>query len=181
MKWPFTFAEFLRSPSLWLTTGVGSGLSGFAPGTFGTLAALPAAYGLMHCGLTLQITLTLLTFALGTFASQQVVKKWRIDDPGFIVIDEWVGLFITVILATLIVKLFPQTKAPNGLFWTGAFAWFRLFDIWKPWPVSWADKHVKGGFGVMLDDTFAGMWAALALCVTLWLYGVLLPSTAFAP
>jgi phosphatidylglycerophosphatase A len=178
MSQPITFADFLRSPSLWLTTGLGSGLSAVAPGTFGTLAALPAAYGLLHCGLALQITLTLLTFAVGTLASQYVVKKWRIDDPGFIVIDEWVGLFITVILATFVVKFFSLTSAPNWLFWSAAFGWFRLFDIWKPWPVSWADKHVKGGFGVMLDDIFAGMWAALALCVTLWLYGVLIPSTA---
>ena len=81
----------------------------------------------------------------------------RGKDPGCIVIDEFVGQW----LALLPLLLWPR---PSAVLWTGVgFALFRAFDVLKPWPVSWADRSVKGGVGVMLDDLLAGALAALLL------------------
>ena len=85
-----------------------------------------------------------LAFALGVWASDVVIERLRIEDPGVIVWDEFVGQWIA---------LLPLVIAPRG--WSCivlGFALFRVFDIWKPWPVSWADRRVKGGLGVMTSS-----------------------------
>jgi phosphatidylglycerophosphatase A len=87
------------------------------------------------------------------------VRKLRVADPAYAVWDEFVGLWIA---------LTPLVGMPGSWAWIIAgFILFRIFDIWKPWPVSWADRNVEGGLGVMLDDVIAGLYAAIVLAVML--------------
>ncbi|MFN4289984.1 MAG: phosphatidylglycerophosphatase A [Permianibacter sp.] len=137
----------------WLAVGFGSGLAPKAPGTFGTLAALPLVV-LAWASLPplVYVLLTLPLFALGCSACNRTARDFGVKDPGAIVIDEWVGLWA-------------------GAWWL-PFHWlnvlllfvlFRLFDIAKPWPVSWADRRGEGGIGIMLDDLLAGLMACAVL------------------
>ncbi|MBX3699251.1 MAG: phosphatidylglycerophosphatase A [Dokdonella sp.] len=152
----------LGHPAGWIASGFGSGLSRYAPGTAGSAAALVPWLGLRELPTPAVAVIIVLAFALGVWASNVVIERLRISDPGVIVWDEFVGQWIT---------LLPL------LIWPGHWVWilvgfflFRLFDVWKPWPCSWADRRVKGGFGVMLDDALAGVYAGLALA--LWLVGL---------
>jgi phosphatidylglycerophosphatase A len=153
----------LSHPAGWIACGFGAGLSPLAPGTAGSLAALLPWLALRECAPALYAMAMVLAFLLGVWACGWVVRRLRISDPGVAVWDEFVGLWIAL--------------AP--LLWIGSAAWqvalgfilFRIFDIAKPWPVSWADRQVEGGFGVMLDDVIAGLYAALALTVLTRLLG----------
>jgi phosphatidylglycerophosphatase A len=91
-------------------------------------------------------------FALGVWISNVVSRDLRVHDHGGIVFDEFVGFWITMFLL------------PAGWPWILAgFAAFRLFDIWKPWPIRWCDRHIEGGFGIMFDDVVAGIFACASL------------------
>lgn len=146
----------LSHPAGWIATGFGSGLSPRAPGTVGSLAALIPWWlwlrelpALHYAGVLVIGTL------VGIWASNWVIARTRIADPGFVVWDEFIGLWIALFLL------------PAGWPWIAAgFALFRLFDIWKPWPVRWADRSVHGGLGVMLDDLLAGLLALAVLQVS---------------
>ncbi len=142
------------------------GLIPIAPGTFGSLAALPAAYGLHYLGGFPALALaTIAVFIIGTAATAAVTRGAAEHDPGSIVIDEVAGQFIA--LWPLSAGLWFASAAPHVFpwpGWIGAFLLFRLFDIWKPWPVSWAD-NMHTPFGVMLDDVIAGIMGALLLTV----------------
>ena len=145
----------LAHPAGWIAIGFGSGLSSVAPGTVGSLASLLPWLALRELPWPLYLCVVAAAFAVGMWACAWVVRTLRIEDPGFVVWDEFVGQWIA---------LAPLFWAPIA--WWGpaaGFVLFRLFDIAKPWPVSWSDRNVKGGFGVMLDDVLAGMYAALAL------------------
>ena len=151
----------LAHPAGWIATGFGSGLSPIAPGTVGSAVALLPWLLLREQALTVVVVVIVLAFALGVWASNIVIARLQISDPGSIVWDEFVGQWIA---------LLPL------LLWSAAWWWivvgfglFRLFDVWKPWPVSWADRTVKGGLGVMLDDVLAGVMAALVLALLLYL------------
>ncbi|HEU4663224.1 MAG TPA: phosphatidylglycerophosphatase A [Dokdonella sp.] len=145
----------LGHPGGWIACGFGSGLSPFAPGTVGSAAALLPWIGLRELPWPVYLAVVALAFALGVWASNVAIARVRIDDPGAIVWDEFVGQWIA---------LAPLVVMPRAWWWLVAgFALFRLFDIWKPWPVSWADRRVHGGLGVMLDDAIAGAYAAIAL------------------
>src|SRR5262249_7643947 len=99
-------------------------------------------------------------FALGVWACGWAVQRLRLEDPGCVVWDEFVGQWIA---------LAPLLWLAAKPWWLGlGFILFRIFDIAKPWPVSWADRRVGGGLGVMLDDVLAGAYAALSLAL-LWL------------
>ena len=149
----------LAHPGGWIACGFGSGLSPVAPGTAGSLAALLPWLALRELPWPLYPGALALVFALGTWASNVAIARLRIADPGAVVIDEFVGQWIA---------LLPLVIAPQTWPWIVAgFALFRLFDVWKPWPVSWADRRVRGGFGVMLDDVVAGVYAAIALALAL--------------
>jgi phosphatidylglycerophosphatase A len=89
-----------------------------------------------------------------------------VDDHRSLVIDEFVGQWVT---------LLPALFAPWWIVLAG-FALFRLFDVWKPWPISWLDRHLKSGLGVMVDDAVAGVFAALALVALMYACGVALPT-----
>ncbi|WP_440222287.1 phosphatidylglycerophosphatase A family protein [Dokdonella sp. MW10] len=146
----------LGHPAGWIASGFGSGLSPFAPGTAGSLAALVPWLALRELPPIALAVVIVAAFALGVWASEVVVRRLGLQDPGVIVWDEFVGQWITLV---------PLLVWPQAPWWwiVVGFLVFRVADIAKPWPASWADRTVKGGFGVMLDDAFAGVWAALAL------------------
>lgn len=138
----------------------------FAPGTFGSLAAIPVVY-LLHrfTGFPVFAAATLLVFLLGWWATAGHTKGKTDHDPGEVVIDEVVGQWIA--LWPLSLGLWYMGTDP-AIFpypgWIAGFVFFRLFDIWKPWPVRWAD-NMDTPLGVMLDDVLAGIMAAI--CVSL--------------
>ena len=158
----------MRDPRGWIATGLGSGLAPVAPGTFGTLAALPLCWALgFYLPLWGYLLATASIFFIGWWAAAWVVRTYQVQDPGVIVIDEWAGMAIT----WLPVAYWPHAQN----FWlalVAAFLCFRATDIVKPWPASWADTKLHGGFGAMLDDAFAGFWSAAIMLLLLWL-GVL--------
>ena len=154
----------LAHPAGWIACGFGSGLSPVAPGTAGSLAALIAWFALRELPWPLYLGVIAFAFAIGTWASNVAIARLRIADPGAVVVDEFVGQWLA--LLPLLVAHEPK----SGLWLLAGFALFRLFDVWKPWPVSWADRRVKSGFGVMLDDVVAGAYAAIVLEVALRLF-----------
>ena len=144
--------SLLVHPAGWIASGFGSGFSPFAPGTAGTIAAMLPWWWLRVLPLPWYLAAVVAAFAIGTWASSWVVRRSGVNDPQVVVWDEFVGVWIALI------------AAPSGWIWALAgFALFRLFDIWKPWPVRWADRKVHGGLGVMLDDAIAGGYALAAM------------------
>jgi phosphatidylglycerophosphatase A len=143
----------LRHPAGWIGTGFGSGLFPRAPGTVGSLAALlPWWLFLRPLDPLWYLGVLVATFAVGVWSADWMIARTRIADPSVFVWDEFVGLWLALFLA------------PAGWAWAmGGFALFRLFDIWKPWPVRWADREVHGGLGAMLDDVLAGVYAFFIL------------------
>ncbi|KAF0814153.1 Phosphatidylglycerophosphatase A [Andreprevotia sp. IGB-42] len=143
----------LAHPAHFIALGFGSGLPRKAPGTWGTLAALPL-YALLALVLSAQqiAWLCIPVFLLGWWAADRTGKALGVHDHGGIVIDEIVAMW-------LVLAFTPAT----WLGWLLAFALFRLFDIFKPWPIRWFDLRVPGGFGVMLDDLLAAGYAWLVL------------------
>ena len=136
-----------------LATWFGSGLLKPAPGTWGTIAALPFGYGLLMLNDPLiHLAAILLVTLFGLWSANEFEKIHGIHDDKRIVIDEVAGMWIALIPATL-----------NPITILLAFALFRLFDILKPWPISIADKQIRGALGVMLDDIIAGIIAAFIL------------------
>ncbi len=129
--------------------GFGSGLSPYAPGTMGTLVAIPIYILMAHLGTLAYCVLLTLMAIVGVYLCQRTTERLKVDDHPAIVWDEIVGYGITMAFA------------PMGWFWiSSGFLLFRFFDIVKPWPISWLDKRVKGGFGIMVDDVLAGIFAA---------------------
>ena len=147
----------LSHPAGWIASGFGAGLSPFASGTVGSAVSLIPWFALRELDWTWYLLAVAVAFVIGVWASGVVIRKLGIEDPGVVVWDEFVGQWIALI--PLVVQ--PQ----SGLWIALAFVLFRIFDVWKPWPASWADQHVKGGFGAMLDDVFAGAYGALALAL----------------
>jgi phosphatidylglycerophosphatase A len=147
----------LRKWQHWFALGFGSGLAPKAPGTFGTLAAIPMVLLLWPLGWFWMIGFILLGTLLGIYICDSVSRDIGTDDHGSIVWDEVIGFAITMFAVPL--------TALNILV---AFLLFRLLDIIKPWPIRWFDRNVHGGFGVMLDDIVAGILAC-ALLHGVWL------------
>lgn len=154
----------LSHPAGWIASGFGSGFSPFASGTAGSAAAIVPWLALRELSPLWYVVAIVVAFAIGVWASSFVIRTLRIEDPGVVVWDEFVGQWIT---------LFPLVAAPRAWPWIAvAFVLFRVFDVWKPWPASWADAKVKGGFGTMLDDVFAGAYAAFVLAVAIYCAGM---------
>lgn len=142
----------IRDPIHFLAFGFGSGCSRYAPGTFGTLAAVPVYLLLNIFPLWTYLLITLLMFLVGIWLCSETTKKLGVHDHSGIVWDEIVGYLVTMI------------AAPQGWSWVIiGFVLFRLFDILKPWPISLADKKIPGGFGIMIDDVLAGIAAFVIL------------------
>jgi phosphatidylglycerophosphatase A len=149
-----------KDPLLFLAFGFGSGLVPRAPGTAGTLAAIPLYLWFSQYPLTVYLVLVLLVSVAGLWICRQASARLGVHDHPGIVWDEIAGFLITMI------------PAPASWLWVAAgFVLFRLFDIWKPWPISWADRALKGGLGIMLDDVLAGGIAAVILSIVIRLVG----------
>ena len=144
----------LGSADGFLAFGLGSGLSPFAPGTMGTLVAIPFIFPLRGLGVTGFWLALILLFVFGVWLCGRVSQKLGMHDHGGIVWDEWVGFWLT---AAFIPLTWPWLLA--------AFALFRIFDILKPWPIRQLDKKVEGGFGIMIDDVVAALFAMLILAL----------------
>ncbi|GLQ47685.1 phosphatidylglycerophosphatase A [Dyella lipolytica] len=147
----------LASPAGWLACGFGSGLAPVAQGTFGSLAAILPWLLLRQLSLPFNMLVIVIGFAIGVWACDIAGRALGVDDHRSLVWDEFVGQWIA---------LLPALLAPWWAVIAG-FALFRLFDVWKPWPIRWLDRHLKGGLGVMVDDVVAGVFAAVVLLVLL--------------
>jgi phosphatidylglycerophosphatase A len=142
-------------PPLWLATWGGTGRLPYAPGSWASLSALPLAWLLVAAGGPwLLLAATLVVFLVGIWAAERYMAAVGIHDPTAVVIDEIAGQWLTL----CVVPLDPAAYAIG-------FFLFRVFDVLKPWPVSWLDRRVGGGFGVMIDDIGAGLYAGAALWV----------------
>lgn len=141
-----------RNPVHFAAFGFGSGAVPLAPGTFGTLAALVIYLGLQQLPFPLYALFVLTALALGVLLCGRTARDVGEHDHSGIVWDEFVGYWITMTLA-------PPGWWPIAL----GFILFRLFDVIKPWPIGWLDRHVHGGLGIMADDVLAGVMAALCL------------------
>ncbi len=151
-------------PAFWICTGFGSGLIRPAPGTWGSLAALLFAIPVLnsHIPRDILLLIIMLTILAGIFASNIWQRHTGSHDDGRIVIDEFAGMWIAMLPLT-----FVGLNTPTNLFLS--FALFRFFDIVKPWPIGWLDKHISGGLGVMLDDVIAGIFAAAGLILIIFI------------
>lgn len=143
------FSELLANPVLLLGFGFGSGLAKKGPGTAGTLVGLLLFLPLLLWSEWFAWIVLLLATLAGSAICGKSSQLLGVHDHGGIVWDEFVGIW-------LVLLLLPEQ---NPLFWLLAFLTFRLFDIWKPWPIRWIDQHVHGGFGIMLDDVLAAIYA----------------------
>jgi len=148
----------LKNPLHFLALGFGSGAAPVAPGTFGTLVAIPVYLLLVQLPFVGYLFSVVLISVVGVYICGRTAEDWGVHDHSAIVWDEIAGFLVTMILA-------PVSIVSVVL----GFAYFRLFDIWKPFPISWLDKKVEGGFGIMIDDLLAGIFAALLLQLTLYL------------
>ncbi len=143
----------LKDPVVFIAMGFGSGLSPKAPGTAGTLMTVPLVYFLQQQSIMIYALATIFVLVTGSWICGYAAKKLQVHDHSGIVYDEVAGFLITMILA------------PAGWYWMlSGFVLFRFFDAVKPWPISWLDKNIHGGFGIMLDDVIAG---AISLCCLL--------------
>ena len=149
----------MRNPIHILAFGFGSGLAPFAPGTFGTVAAVLLYLMLQSLDVLTYCLLTALICVVGVWICGRSSEMLGVHDHSGIVWDEFAGYFITMI------------AAPAGWVWIMVgFALFRLFDILKPWPIKWADQKVHGGLGIMLDDILAGFISLAVLQVLAYFF-----------
>jgi phosphatidylglycerophosphatase A len=156
----------LTTPEHFIAFGFGLGLAPVAPGTFGTLAALPFWLVLMWLPLQWYALALGVLFAFGCWVCGRSARLLGKDDYGGIVFDEIVGFLVTCI------PLLPALHLKQGYFahWlVAAFVLFRFFDVLKPWPIRELERRIHGGFGIMLDDVLAGVYAAALLAIGTWL------------
>ena len=153
MKWSAD-PRILKQPVHFLAFGFGSGLSPVAPGTAGTLVAVPLVLGIMQFGWVVHAVCTCLAILAGFYICGESARRLQAHDHGGIVWDEICGYAITML------------AAPPRWYWLLAgFVLFRFFDIVKPSPIREADHSLSGGLGIMLDDVIAGVFAAAILYV----------------
>jgi len=136
----------LTNPIHFLALGFGSGLAPKAPGTFGTLAAIPVFLLLSLLTPWPYLIVVLLLSIAGIYICGKTASDVGVHDHGAIVWDEFIGFFITMFMVPLSISSILV-----------GFILFRVFDIFKPWPISLADKKLHGGFGIMFDDVLAGL------------------------
>jgi len=159
MKRP-TAAQVLRDPVHFLAFGFGAGLAPRAPGTAGTLIAVPIELMLRTLGLGSRIAVVVAVCVIGFWICGESARRLGEHDHPGIVWDEIAGYLLTML------------AAPPGWPWVVAgFALFRLFDILKPWPIRELDHGIGGGTGIMLDDIVAGLFAGALLLAARWFVG----------
>lgn len=155
-KHKLTAKQILSDPVLFLAFGFGSGLSRKAPGTCGTVAAIPVYWLFAQADMLVYSLLTISVTLTGIRICGAAAEKLGEHDFGGIVWDEIAGYLITMWLV-------PFTWQAVVL----GFVLFRIFDILKPWPIKWVDQHVQGGLGIMLDDVLAGILAGSLMLLAL--------------
>ena len=152
------FKTVFTNPIHFLAFGFGAGLSPKAPGTMGTLVAIPIFVLFSYLTLTNYLILLILLIIISFYIAGKSAQLLGVHDHGGIVIDEICGYLVAMIVA-------PTT-------WQGiilGFVLFRVFDIFKPWPIKLLDQRVPGGIGIVIDDLMAGIYALLSLQLILWL------------
>lgn len=146
-----------QDPIYFIAFGFGTGLMSIAPGTWGTLAAMPLYLLMINAHWSIYLLWTALAFALGVWVSDRVTEDLGVHDYKGIVWDEVVGYLLTMFLA------------PKGISWMLiGFILFRIFDIWKPQPIRMIDQRVQGGLGIMLDDVLAAVPAWCIMQILVW-------------
>lgn len=152
----FTF--LIAHPAHFLALGFGSGLAPKAPGTFGTVVAFPLFWLIAGYTFNVQLAIIAVLFIIGIYFCEVAGKNLGVSDHGSIVWDEIAAMM-------LVLTITPK----HWLWWLAAFLLFRLFDIWKPFPIRQCDAKLKGGFGVMFDDLLAAVYAMIGLKALLWI------------
>lgn len=149
------------NPVHFLAFGLGSGAAPYAPGTFGTLAAIPLYLLLVNfTNWVAYAVIVVIMFLVGVWMCDRTERDIGVHDHSGIVWDEFVGYLVTLFYA------------PAGWAWIVAgFFLFRLFDIWKPFPIRQMERRYQNGFGNMIDDVVAGIYAGIALQVLVYLSG----------
>ena len=148
----------IKHPVHMIAFGFGSGLSPKAPGTVGTLVAIPLYLLLAPLSLTYYALFLVIFTLFSIYIAGRSAELLGIHDHGGIVIDEICGYLLTMLLV------------PTEWHWIIlGFLLFRLFDIWKPWPISTLDRRISGGLGIVVDDLMAGIYALLSLELISWL------------
>ena len=140
-----------------LATGFGSGHSPFAPGTAGTIVGVIIFLPILSAPLSFQLGFVILSFFLGVWITARVASDMGIKDPPEIVFDEFVGIWLALLGMKNLFLIIP------------AFIIFRLLDIFKPWPISFLDREIRAGWGIMLDDLAAGAIVFLLIQSFFWL------------
>ena len=147
------------SPARLIASWFGSGFLPVAPGSWGSLAAQPFAWLIVfYAGKWPLLAAAIILFFIGWIAAHVAIRDQSDSDPGWIVIDEVVGQWLT--LFALPLNLFAYAIG---------FALFRLFDIWKPFPIRTVERHCGGGFGIMVDDVLASIYALIVIAIVRWL------------
>lgn len=157
----FRKADLLGKSALCLSFWFGAGLMPGAPGTFGTLAALPLAVLTNHLGVFYEVLALVILIPTAVWSSGLSQKLLGREDPREVVIDEVAGFLLAILLLPA-----------SWLLWSLGFILFRFFDILKPFPIGMLEKKIKGGAGIVLDDLMAGVYANLSVRVLLLFFGV---------
>ncbi len=144
--------KVLRDPVNLLAFGFGSGLAPVAPGTAGSLVGLALAWVTMDLPLVSRLVITIALILSGIWICGEAARRIAVHDHPGIVWDEIAGIYLALLVAP-----------PSIWAWALGFGLFRLFDIWKPWPIRDLDHRLKGGLGIMLDDLVAALYTALIL------------------
>ncbi len=144
--------KVLRDPVNLLAFGLGTGLSPVAPGTAGSLLGLALAWATMELPITARILVTIALIVIGIWLCGESARRIAVHDHPGIVWDEIAGIYSALLVAP-----------PSIWAWALGFGLFRLFDVWKPWPIRDLDHRLKGGLGIMLDDLVAALYTALIL------------------
>jgi phosphatidylglycerophosphatase A len=154
--------------ALLIASGAGSGYSPVAPGTAGSLAAIPLYLLMARLDATTYLTLLVLILALAVWAADHTAKRLGREDPGLVVIDEVVGMLTTMALAPAGRTLFEVAGVPVTSALVLGFLLFRFFDILKPFGVGRLER-LHGGLGIVMDDYWAGVLANLCLRLYFWM------------
>jgi phosphatidylglycerophosphatase A len=150
--------KVLRDPVHLLAFGLGTGLSPVAPGTVGTVLGVVLAWAVQPLSFEVQLVIAIALIVSGVWICGESARRVGVHDHSGIVWDEIAAMYLILIAVPV-----------SAVGWALAFALFRLFDIWKPWPIRDLDHRLHGGLGIMLDDLVAALYAALLLGFGGWL------------
>jgi phosphatidylglycerophosphatase A len=153
--------EIFSDPTCFLAFGFGAGLAPIAPGTFGTLVAIPIYWLMANLSAAIYASIVIGLSIAGIYICGRCEQRLKAEDHPGIVWDEIVGFLITMMFV-------PPSWGSVII----GFLVFRLFDIWKPWPIGLFDRTLHGGLGIMLDDALAGVYAAIGLLLARTGFGI---------